>query len=489
MFMKIGALGVVIVLICTLESRAQNYQAIKGSPYAGALGAADNPAAILNTPYRWDITVFSAEVKNTTNAITFTNRSYLSLLSHLHPTNPNDTVAYNWTNGDIPRYAAFSFNVHLLNVRLNLGKKKAISFGANLRGYTSVRMDKFNFIDTLQNMYEFMSINQGTNFRGQLISRSWLELYGTYSKTLWDDERGRLNGGVTLRLSRGLSGAFVNLSGGTVSSAYLNSLNVYSLATGTATYAYSSNYDMWNSSHSTGQNISDFIAHSQGGAAVDLGFEYLVKSQAIKLWDDPDDYFDYEWKFGAALLDLGENEYAFGTHSRYISNPNINATDVNLNNKFDYVGSVAGFNDSIRTIVDNYDLLMGKFRIWNPARLELNVDRSLPDHFAVNAGLTLNLGKNGGNRLFTKEITLLAVTPRWETRNLGGYLPIQVTTDGKVWVGGAFKAGPILLGVHNWADIFTKTHLQNGGFYLALVIHPGEGFKFREPKEYTCPKN
>ena len=171
-------------------------------------------------------------------------------------------------------------------------------------------------------------------------------------------------------------------------------------------------------------------------------------------------------------------------------NPRTDVTDSALNLKFDQVKSVANFNDSMGTVVNAFNSLPGNFRVWNPARLVINIDRPLPNHFAINTNLTLNLGgSNKGKLLFTKELTLLAVTPRWETKNLGAYLPIQVTDEGKVWVGGAFKAGPLLLGVHNWANILTRTHLQNGGFYLALIIHPGEGFSLKEEKKYTCPVN
>src|SRR5580698_3880781 len=75
--MKIGSLGVLIGLICTLEANAQDYQAVKGSSYAGALTVSDNPASILSTPYPWDITIFSAQLKNSTNAVSFDNLSYL----------------------------------------------------------------------------------------------------------------------------------------------------------------------------------------------------------------------------------------------------------------------------------------------------------------------------------------------------------------------------------------------------------------------------
>ena len=481
MLMKIGSLGLLIGLICTLETTAQDYQAVKGSPFAGSMGVADNPASIVSTPYPWDITVFSVQVKNTTNAISFSNFSYLS---------HGDTLGYNWTEGNRKRYAAVDFNVHLLNVRLALGKKQAISFGANLRGYTSASTGKFYYNDTIANMNQFLNDNEHNTFKENLVSSSWLELYGTYSKTIWDDERGRLNGGITLRAMRGISGIYAQLNGGTVNRSVDNTLTVYSLAAGNAKYGYSSNYDYWHSNQSTYQNLKDFVGHTRGGAAMDIGFEYLVKSQNVKIYGDPDDYYEYEWKFGAALLDFGENMYVYGTQSRSAGAPNSNATDVQLNNKFDNVGSVAQFNDSLATIVSSIATPAGKFKIWNPTRFEFNVDRTLPEHFALNANLTLNMsGVTGSKIMMTSDFTLLAVTPRWETKTLGAYLPLQVTTEGRVWLGGAFKAGPLLMGVHNWANLFSKNKLQNGGFYLAIVIKPGKGWKEREEKRYTCPVN
>ena len=481
MLMKIGSLGLLIGLICTLGTTAQDYQAVKGSPFAGSMGVADNPASIVSTPYPWDITVFSVQVKNTTNAISFSNFSYLS---------HGDTLGYNWTEGNRKRYAAVDFNVHLLNVRLALGKKQAISFGANLRGYTSANTGKFYYNDTIANMNQFLNDNEHNTFKENLVSSSWLELYGTYSKTIWDDERGRLNGGITLRAMRGISGIYAQLNGGTVNRSVDNTLTVYSLAAGNAKYGYSSNYDYWHSNQSTYQNLKDFVGHTRGGAAMDIGFEYLVKSQNVKIYGDPDDYYEYEWKFGAALLDFGENMYVYGTQSRSAGAPNSNATDVQLNNKFDNVGSVAQFNDSLATIVSSIATPAGKFKIWNPTRFEFNVDRTLPEHFALNANLTINMsGVAPGQRLMTSDFTLLAVTPRWETKSLGAYLPLQVTTEGRVWLGGAFKAGPLLLGVHNWANLFSKNKLQNGGGYLAIVIRPGKGWKIKEEKKYTCPVN
>ena len=69
---------------------------------------------------------------------------------------------------------------------------------------------------------------------------------------------------------------------------------------------------------------------------------------------------------------------------------------------------------------------------------------------------------------------MLAVTPRWETRLLGAYLPVLLNTKNQLWVGGAIKAGPLLLGTHNLANLFSKNKSANGGFYLALTFRPGK---------------
>ena len=459
--------------------RAQDYQAINGSPFAGSMGVANNPATILSTPYPWDITIFSVQLKNTTNAVTFSNFSYLK---------HGDTLGYQWRPGYLRRYASFNYNVHLLNARFALGRKQAIAFGANLRGYGAARTGNTNYNDTLQDMNQFFNINENTTYRAQFVTSSWLELYGTYSRTLWEDSYGRLNAGVTLHAQRGISGAFAQLANGSVNRSVLDTLTIYSLAAGNAKYGYSANYDYWHTNNSTTKNLQDFLGHTRAGAAIDLGVEYLVKTQSVHLYNDDDDYYDYEWKFGASLMDLGANVYQYGTQSRAASNPRSDISDLNLNEKFDYVSSLADFNDSLATIVNTISRLTGKFKIWNPARFILNVDRPLPEHFALNTELTLNLGgSNTGQRLFTKEITLLAVTPRWETKTLGGYLPVTVTTDGRVWVGGAAKVGPLLFGVHNWATVFSKTKAQNGGFYLSVVIRPGKGFARTEDKQYSCP--
>jgi hypothetical protein len=476
-----GVLLLLGFLICTV-GRAQNYHAIEGSPFAGSIGIANNPASILDARDPWDLTILSAQVKNTTNVVTFHNVSLLS-----YP----DTGTYTFTNGNIRRYAAFNTNVHLLNLRLAIGRKQAIAFGANLCGYGMAKSQAFNYNDTITNMNQFFSINgNNTTYNANMVTSTWIELFATYSRTLLDDESGRLNAGLTVKATRGISGAFAQLKNGTVDRTVSGNLTYYLLNAGSARYGYSSNYDKWYNYNSTSSNLKSMVNDSRAGASMDLGFEYLVKSQVVTSYVDGDTYYDYDWKIGVSLLDVGANVYKYGSQSRTASDPKSDISDSLLNAKFDNVSRLAQFNDSLATIVNNISPLYGSFRVWNPTRLVINIDRPLGDQYSVNANLSLNLtGSNNGKQLFAKDFTLCSLTPRWETKNLGAYLPLQVTTEGKVWIGGALKAGPVLLGLHNWANVFSKNSMQNGGFYLAIVIHPGKGFLQKEDKQYTCPKN
>ena len=433
-------------------------------------------------PYPWDITVFSFQLKNSTNALTIYNYSLISSA---------DSSKYGFNNGNFSRYVNFNFNIHLLNAYIALNRRQFIAFGANLRGYGMAKTGQFNYADSLVNVNQFFKINKGDYpFNANVVSSTWLELFATYAQTIADNDYGRLNGGVTLKAMRGISGGFVQLKEASVTQTGTGAQTIYTLHGGTAKYGYSANYDLWQKGRSTAQNLKDFLTDSRGGLALDLGMEYLVKSQAVTNWSDADSYNEYEWKFGLSLLDIGQNTFRYGTQSRYVSDPKSTAADPVLNAKYAKgIQSLAGFNDTLGTLVNNFQPLTGSFTIRNPVRLVINVDKPIQDRFSINADLSLNLtGSSKSKALGVQEMNVMILTPRWETKRWGVYLPMQVTTEGKFWVGGAFKAGPLLFGIHNWANIFTRTSVQNGGGYIALVIRSGSGFAMKEDKHYDCPK-
>ncbi|WP_315820565.1 DUF5723 family protein [Paraflavitalea speifideaquila] len=235
--------------------------------------------------------------------------------------------------------------------------------------------------------------------------------------------------------------------------------------------------------------MRDFVNTTEGGASFDIGLEYLIKPPIIADFNDPlEHYYDYEWKIGISLLDIGFNQYKHSINSRTVSGFKGEVRDIDLDKKFRNLDGIEGFNDSLATIVNSISGLTGNFNVLNPTRLVINVDRYLFDNFYVNADISINLSQLAGDkRLYVRETNLLAVTPRWETRNLGFYLPVLYNTEKQLRVGGAFKAGPLLLGIHNWATLFARNRMQNGGGYLALVIRAGRDSREKRSRKYDCP--
>ncbi len=461
------------------SAAAQNYHAVQGSSYAGSLGIMNNPSSMLSTPYSWDLTLAGAQFKSSTNIITIHDFSLLS---------PSKKSSYSINQGDFERKGRTSFNVNLLNGRIALDRRTAIGFGINIRGIGRVRTDPFNFHDSITSVRDFFSVNPTNRpLAGEFIGSSWIEIFGSYARTVWDRPDSRLNAGLTLRASRGLSGAYAQLENVRFQSHTQGSYEYFTLQSGRLSYGYSSNYDRIDDNKNTHQNARDFLSYTEGGAAIDLGAEYFIKSGAVPAYDE-DDYYDYEWRIGLSLLDLGLNQYKYGMESATASGMQPNITDSALEQKFMDINSLAEANDSLATVVQTFSQLAGKFSVMNPTRLVVNVDRFLYDAFYINAEVSINLSSLAGNKYHhVEELNFITLTPRWETKNLGLYLPIQVTAAGNFWVGGAFKAGPLLFGVHNWANIFSKDKIQSGGAYMALVIRPGKIIEQKKDRRLNCP--
>lgn len=468
-----------LVGVQAADAFSQNYHAVQGSSYAGSLGVGNNPASIVNTPYPWDITIFGTQEKHSTNALTIYKYSLIS--------SPGRSE-YLFNTGNYSRYAHANFNVNLLNARFALGREKAIAFGMNVRSYSNVTTGPYNFIDTLSSMRQFFDLgNSNVKLQGDVTSSSWMELYGTYSQTIWDRETNRLNAGVTLKVSRGLSGAHGAIQNLQVRRTTHNDETVYRFESGEAQYGYSANFDTWKDERSTSQNLRDFITHTAGGISIDLGVEYILKPPGLPAWDE-EAYYDYDWKIGVALLDLGFNQFKYGLNSRKVAGIRPGIYDTLADDRLNGVESFEAFNDTLATLVSSMGNLRGDFKIINPARLVVNVDHYLFDAFHINGDLSINLSPLAGKRLHVTEQNLLTITPRWEIKSLGVYLPMMVNSEGKFWVGGAFKVGPLLLGIHNWANIFSKTKMQNSGGYIAFVVRPGNLTSKRGDKRYECPE-
>ncbi len=441
---------------------AQNYQAIHGSSYAGSLGPGSNPASIVHVPYAWDITPVSFQLKQSTNAFKINNFSLLS---------KPDSITISAQNGIKKRFVMANQDVRLMNVRLNLNAKTAIAFGANIRNYITASSSKTNGQDTLLTLSDFMKINSSlVPLAGKLTANTWAELYTSYAHTIIDDGDRLLNAGLTIKATRGIAGGYAVTEA--INYVPQPDINIagYVLTSGSLQFGYSDNFDKIDSNKTAAANRKLFLKENRHGVSADLGMEYIVLTNEDKA--GAGDYA-YETKIGIAVMDIGRNRYRHGSRSRVATSVKPGIADTVLENKFSSVKNFDEFNDSLASIAGAVQVLRGDFFIYQPTRLLINIDRHIMNNFFLNAEITIPLVSLVPKKIRSiNELNLLAVTPRWEIKSLGAYLPVLLNSKKQLSIGGAFKAGPILMGTHNLANLFAKNKLQNGGSYLALTIRP-----------------
>jgi len=434
---------------------------------------------MLNTPYKWDVTVLGMQLKNATNIFTIHDYSLLS--------SPRQS-AYALDSGEYARRALIGFNANIFNARITLNRREAIGFGLNLRGYVRMQSSKYSFIDTIVNTADFLNMNQQNQpLDVQVTGSTWIEIFGSYARTIVETAKGRLNTGITIKASRGIAGAHLTVENIRFNKEIFANRQQNVLANARASYGYSANFDRWHKERKSNQNLRDLVTYSDGGISIDAGVEYLIKTQEVPGYED-DDYYDYNWKISLSLLDAGLNQYRYGRESRTIQGMRPEMIDTLLDDKFRDAASFGQVNDTLETVVQNMTTPRGNFTVLNPMRIVLNADRFLRDDFYINGEISFNLSGMFKKYHHVKELNFITITPRWETRRWGVFLPMQYNAAGKFWVGGAFKAGPLLLGFHNWGNVFSKKSMQNGGGYIALTIRSWNDSWNKRDRRLDCPE-
>jgi hypothetical protein len=444
---------------------AQNYQAIHGSSYAGSMGPGYNPASIVHVPYSWDITPFSLQLKQSTNAFTIKNISLLSLVSL------PDSLSIAAKNGIKKRFVTANQDIRLLNARISLNSKTALALGANIRNYFYAGSSKTNGQDTLLTLFDFMKINSELMpLSGEIAGNAWAELYASIALTIIDNGNRLLNAGISLKATRSLAGGYAQAAG--IYYDPLPDINQpgYLLTNGSLKYGYSANFDKIDSTKTAAANRKLFLQNNHSGMAADVGMEYIILSDEDKEYGGE---YAYETKLGISVMDIGRNKYLHGSRSRLAIAGRPGITESLLDLKFLAIKNLDDFNDSLATIAGTLSTLTGEFFIYQPTRLLINVDQHIVQNFFINAEITIPLHAVIPKKIRSiKELNLLAFTARWELKSVGVYLPILLNNRNQLWVGGAFKAGPLLLGTHNLGNLFSKNKFQSGGLYLAFTVRP-----------------
>lgn len=463
---------------CLLSSFAfsQDFLGFANSPFAGVNAIDVNPAFIVNNPRGWDVTIYGVNVAAANNYLGFQKRA----LAHTGKT----------FNGDYPAFSDDNFMDNYLTKRplkkpistftaanitlpsFMFTRKKhqdAFAFTCKARSYANV-----DGIDPALANIILSSASSGgmdsslfnTDFTGTRISVQtmvWVEYGFTYGKTAVQTKNERLNLAGRIKLLQGLYSMYAYLDDVKYKFYEKDSLLVLSSHVG---YGHSPNLEF------TPEALK-FNFGSKPSFALDLGASYefypltTVRSKMASQSNTSSLQHDYKFKVGFSLQDLGWIKFLKPQHARDFT--------MEVDQTLDF-GSLQGSGSTPLADVD--DSLNAKYGM-DPSddkyRMNLPTVASIQGDYYAGRNISINSTFNYAFQ-FTKnenkihEVTTLSITPRWDWKWQGFYLPFSYNKYSHLRMGASVRIGPLIVGTSDLLPVLSNRDVYGADIHVMLKV-------------------
>jgi outer membrane protein OmpA-like peptidoglycan-associated protein len=427
----------VILNLFTLFLQAQQpFSGFRSGNYSGVNGVFYNPASIVDSRYRWDVNLVSTHVAVGNNFASFQLRKLPSLLR-------NDSLSIDsmfLKTKKATLAAMVNADITGPSVMFHVNARLSMALTTRFRSFVNISDVDKAFAQTISNQISNATYpyQAQSSYNQHLSANAWAEYGVSGAYILMNQEQHFLKGGVSLKYLAGYGNAYLSLNriGGTVNE---NSSGDDYL-TGTS----------GSISGGIGGVLVDQIDHTNAfrfrgkGAGLDFGFMYEYRPDHERLTEHYQN--KYRFKVGIALLDVGSIRYKTDTTYSGGYQVNIPAEPQRLqinqyeNKDFAEVKSMLQSNAYFSRLT-----APASYRVNLPATLQLQVDWNIGHGFYLDLASQLSLHSKNRikNPFYPNQVTL---TPRFEWKSIGCYLPISYSGLTSFNAGFSFKAGPFFIG-------------------------------------------
>ena len=441
-------LNIVVLLFCSVNIFAQDFIGLRTDNYSGSNGMLLNPAMPIGGKLPWDINAVAFGINEDNN--------YLKISDPLvkYVTTSDSIINVDFYN---PNKLYGHGNV-LLQLPSGFVKFDDYAVGAfftaRTAGYVLSKKDT-------QAVSRVIDVPIDSNLylpEFNAAALIWGEVGINGEMTLESNSLFAIHIGVNLKYLAGFEAVgFRNNS----------EFNYIKDTVNTYTPYFDADFDY---TRNLGSNLlydPDNYALNGSGFGMDIGGYFVVHKKSKFKYSRK---LDYTWKFGAALVDLGAIKFKSNSGSYHLlqEEPLIVANIV-----LDSIGDIDEFNRTgSRTIYDNSDASKdaSAFTMYLPAALVLTVDKPLPHNFYVQAMIVRRLPNFETNLIARSNI--FALTPRYEGRKLGVYLPMSLYEDKEFRMGAAARFMFLTVGSDNLRTWFNEEDYASIDFYVGIKLNP-----------------
>jgi hypothetical protein len=423
-FSKRGIVCLFLSLSFHLSSFSQDFAGLRTSNYAGVNGVFFNPANIAGSPYRWDVNIGSANfmVGNNTGSFSFRN------LTHSF----NGDSLRQLIAGAKTGVASAMVSTEALgpSFMFNAGKS-AFAFTSRVRVMQNTKKMDGKLLDEFLNgkvadpslPYDFT-----VNGNNRVNANAWTEFGVSFGQVFVDDGPHFFKGGITLKYLAG------------VGNAYLQMDNTHGTLNTDPTGVYLSQVAGTVGVNFGGTSVDDiknghFGGLSSKGIGGDIGFVYEYRSM-------PD---VYKLRMGIALLDVGSIRYTRDASRTGVYSAHVQGTERLYVSEFGNIDNYKQFMDTHPQYFTSVPQENGKtYDVSLPTTLQIDLDYRLAGGLYANVSGQLSMV--GDKPYNSSYYNTIALTPRWEGRHFGIFLPMSYNSLTNFIAGFAAHLGPLYFG-------------------------------------------
>lgn len=441
----------IIALLLSTVSFAQFMEGYATSDYAGVNGINYNPASVVDSRVKLDINFFTA-------SSTFSN-NYLGFKTNL-PNFRDSTLWEKSITNPIGKAQNFQMNLDVLgpSVMFTIDEKRSIGFTSQFRllsNFTNFSEDIASLYLSQLNNSNFTGVRLNTN-EMNFSSASWNEYGIVYGQEIYRNGHHWLSLGGRFKVTQALQAAALQIGDLSVEQ---NSDGTLTAQTNNSQYLFSENIeDGWR------KNLTNF---NGWGLGIDLGIDYEWRPKPDSLQYEMDgktnparEQSKHKFRFGLALSDLGYVRY------NTKSGGDLNGLSTNWNPNSFNLERFEGFEAAIQSAFTTTNNMSG-FTMWLPTAMSAQLDYHLTKGFYLNATYNHNIKRD--QLLAVHYQNRLTLTPRWDWKWMGLYLPISIREDQQHF-GANIMFGPFLIGTRDLGTFLWRNENYFANVHFGIKV-------------------
>lgn len=491
--MKLHCLFGFLLLFFFSSLSAQDYLGFVNSHFAGVNGIDVNPAFIVNNPRKWDVTIVGVNVSFGNNYIGL-KKSALKKNGSLFKPDENTFPAFNDPNfqskylkNSKPKNASvfLSANITLPSFMfIRYEHKDGFAFTCRTRAYANVdgidpTLAEMLYKNTGSPNADSLLFNRDfSSVRVSTQAMLWTEYGITYGKTVRETSHERLNFAGRLKFLQGIYSMYLFIR--EVNYKFYEKDSVL-IVSSLVHYGHSKNLEF-------NPNAIKFGFGGKPSFGLDLGATYefypitQVRSRGKSSSKTSSFQHEYKYKIGFSVHDMGWITYLKPENARDFKPDLLAPIDFNsLQTSGD-----SPLADADDTLSVKYQMILNdeKFRMNLPTLISIQGDYYAGKNIYINS--TFNYAfqfRNNEDKVH--EITTLSITPRWDYKFVGTYVPLSYNKYSRFRAGTSLRLGPIILGTADLLPLVSKRDIRAADFHFMLKVPHIHLKKDKRPKNRT----